>query len=394
MFLNTLYAPNLVGGAERVVQSLAEGAVDAGHQAVVVSLGEQKGVRSSWVNGVKVYYVGNRNLYWAFREGGAPVALKPLWHALDTYNPLMSREVASILNTDKPDLVHTHTLSGFSPLCWRPIKERGLPLVHTLHDYYLMCPKASMFRGGRNCQRRCSRCLPYSVPRAHHSNLVDVVTGVSDFVLKRHLDHGYFYKVPEKRVIYNGFEVGKLIGRAGQRTSPVRLGYLGRIDPTKGLEKLLDSAGKLPEGGWSLSIGGKGPVDYVKGLRARCGSSSVRFLGYVAAETFFEEIDALVVPSVWHEPSPRVISEAYAYGVPVIGSRRGGIPELVEEGRTGLLFDPDRPDDLTQKMRTFVADRALAESMSGACLEKAASLLPKNITAQYLDVYAGLAGGR
>jgi glycosyltransferase involved in cell wall biosynthesis len=132
----------------------------------------------------------------------------------------------------------------------------------------------------------------------------------------------------------------------------------------------------------------------VNELRARHKSPDVAFLGYVAADSFFEGIDALVVPSVWHEPSGRVISEAYAYGVPVIGSRRGGIPELIEEGRTGFLFDPDRPDDLVQKMRTFTADRALAESMRGSCLEKAASLNPKNITAEYLKMYADAAGGR
>lgn len=392
LYISSLYAPNVIGGAERVVQSLAEGAVEAGHRAVVVSLGEQKGVRLSCINGVKVYYIGIKNLYWPFREGRTPAILKPYWHALDTYNPLMSSEVGSILDAERPDLVHTHTLSGFSALAWRPVKQRGLPLVHTLHDYYLMCPKASMFRDGRNCQKRCLPCLPYSLPRMHYSNLVDVVTGVSNFILGRHLDHGFFSEVAEKRVIYNGFEIEAEVVQVRERSSPVRFGYLGRLDPTKGLEELLISVEALPVGGWTLSIGGKGPARHVEQLRARYGSTFTRFLGYVSAESFFEEIDALVVPSVWHEPSPRVISEAYAYGVPIIGSRRGGIPELIEEGSTGFLFDPNLRGDLARQMRKFIDDPALTNEMRSACLKKAERLLPENITAQYLEVYTQAVG--
>lgn len=375
------------------MQSLAEGTVEAGHRSVVVSMDDGKGVRSSWVNSVKVYYIGIRNLYWPFRDGGASVMLKPFWHALDTYNPLMGRAVASILDEERPDLVHTHTLSGFSTLSWHLVKQRGLPLVHTLHDYYLMCPRATMFRDGKNCQKRCSQCLPYSLPRMHHSNLVDVVTGVSDFILRRHLNHGFFSKTPGQRVIYNGFEVEAEAAQPRERSSSVRFGCLGRLDPTKGIEKLLDSVEEFPPGEGILRIGGKGPAGYVDPLRARYSSPNIEFLGYVATDSFFNEIDVLIVPSVWHEPSPRVISEAYAHGVPVIGSRRGGLPELIEEGRTGFLFEPDLRGDLTQKLRRFVDCPALTNNMRGSCLEKAASLLPKNIMTQYLEMYADAASG-
>ena len=137
-------------------------------------------------------------------------------------------------------------------------------------------------------------------------------------------------------------------------------------------------------------IGGKGTAAYEDYLRTKYGASTVEFLGFVDPDSFLRDVDVLVVPSVWHDTSPRVISEAYAHGVPVIGSRRGGIPELIEEDRTGFLFDSDLPDDLTLKMRRFVENPTIIDSMRLACLDKAKSLLPENIIEQYLEVYAGL----
>jgi len=114
----------------------------------------------------------------------------------------------------------------------------------------------------------------------------------------------------------------------------------------------------------------------------------VDFVGYVNPDSFLSEIDVLVVPSVWQDPSPRVISEAYAHGIAVVGSRIGGIPELVEEGQTGLLFAPDDSDDLAQKMRKFIDHPSTIGDMRRSCLKKANLLSPKAIAEQYLMVYA------
>jgi glycosyltransferase involved in cell wall biosynthesis len=70
---------------------------------------------------------------------------------MDIYNPLMAWEVKKIIDREQPDLVHTHNLQGFSVAAWKVVKKRGLPLVHTMHDYYLLCPRNTMFGGGRNC---------------------------------------------------------------------------------------------------------------------------------------------------------------------------------------------------------------------------------------------------
>lgn len=399
LFVNTLYAPNLVGGAERILQSVAEGMVEAGHEAIVVSAAPRKGTRTGWINGVKVYYVGLRNLYWPFRKEGNPAALKPLWHALDTRNPWMARQVERILEIERPDLVHTNCLAGFSPLVWKPVKRRRLPLVHTLFDYHLLCPRATMFRNGENCGRQCADCRLYSLPRKPPSNRVDAVVGNSRFILDRHLEFGYFAETPERLAIHNAYRADPAASGHSARPedagpSRVRLGFMGQLTAAKGVESLLEATKLLPEGSWSLEVAGRGVESYERELRARCESSSVRFLGHVRPAEFLPGIDVLIVPSLWHDPMPRVVSEAFAHGVPVVGSRRGGIQEQVEDGRTGFLFEPDVPGDLALKVRGILDDPQIISGMGSNCLEKAGSFLPENVTAQYLKLYASVMEGR
>jgi glycosyltransferase involved in cell wall biosynthesis len=390
LLVSTRYAPNVVGGAERVVQSLAEAMVGAGHQVTVVSTAPQQGTRTDWVSGVKVYYVGLRNVYWPSWDKENPKVLKPLWHALDTYNIWMAREVARILETEEPDIMHTNTLGGFSTIIWQVAKQRSVPLVHTIHDYYLLCPRGIMFRNGENCKTLCPECRLYGLLRRRFSNQVDVVVGVSRFSLERHLEFGYFATTPNKRVIFNSYEVGATapsLDTQYTRFLPVRFGYLGRLLPLKGLEELLESVRRLPEGSWSLDVAGRGYATYERYLQTKCTTSAIRFLGLVEPKAFFRQIDVLVVPSVWHDPLPTVIIEACAHGVPVIGSSRGGIPELIEEQNTGFLFDPDRPGDLRAKMQRYIDEPAMVDIMRSACLKKAEGFLTENILKQYLNVY-------
>jgi glycosyltransferase involved in cell wall biosynthesis len=387
LFINTLYTPNLIGGIERAVQLLAESLAREGHQIVVASTAPERGVRTATVNGVKVYYVSLKNFYWPFGEKENHRALKPLAHALDTCNHWMVREVARILDEERPDLVHTNGLGGFSVLAWRRVEQRRLPLVHTLHDHYLLCPRSTMFRKGRSCDKQCAECRLYSLPRRRLSQRVDAVVGVSRYILERHLELGYFTATPEKRVIPNAYQAGPASLPAKRRSPPVRFGYLGMLHPVKGIERLLEAVAQLQEGTWSLSVAGRGRTAYECDLRTRYKTLGVEFLGHVDPETFFPEIDVLVIPSLVRESFGRVVIESYAHGVPVIGSTRGGILELVEEGRTGFLCDPDRAGDLAARLQRYIDRPTMINAMRPICLEKANGFLPETIVEQYLDTY-------
>jgi glycosyltransferase involved in cell wall biosynthesis len=392
LFINTLYTPNVVGGAERSVQFLAESLVQLGHQVAVVSLTSRGGIYVDWVNGTKVYYVGLKNLYWPIGSKENPKLLKPLWHVLDTYNPLMARQVAHVLDAERPDLVHTNNLSGFTALTWQLVKQRHVPLVHTLRDYYLLCPRNTMFRNGENCDKRCTECRLYGLTRKHLSNQVDTVVGISRFILERHLEFGYFADTPRKRVVPNACQEAPAPPALDTRSLPVWFGYLGQLHPTKGVEMLLGSAVQLPAGSWGLSIAGRGYTNYELYLRGRHRTSAIKFLGHTKPEDFFRRIDVLVVPSLWHEPFGRVVIEAYAHGVPVIASNRGGLPELVEQAQTGFLFNPNRPDDLTVKLQRCIDKPRIIDDMRPACLRMAKGFLPDVIVEQYLKVYSDVMG--
>jgi len=214
--------------------------------------------------------------------------------------------------------------------------------------------------------------------------------GVSRFILERHLKFGSFAATPEKRVIFNASHISAPGLPSDTRPLPVRFGYLGRLHPTKGLEVLLKSVAQLPEGTWSLSVAGQGLTTYERFLRSKYGTAAINFLGHVRPEAFFSDIEVLVVPSLWHDPLPTVIIEALTYGVPVIGSNRGGIPELVEEGRTGFLFNPSRRGDLTEKMQRYIDDPPTLDRMRPACAKRAKDFLPDNVVEQYLQLYANI----
>ncbi len=388
LFIDSLYHPNIIGGAERALQSLAEAFLKVGHVPVVISTSPQPGTHVDYVNGVKVYYVGLKNLYWPFRSSGRPEVLKPIWHALDTHNSLMVREAARILDVEHPDLVHTHNLMGFSVLIWPYIKRRNLPLVHTLHDYYLLCPRASMFDKGTNCVTQEWDCKLYSIRRLRSSRLVDAVVSVSGFVLDRHIMLGAFAGVTEKHVIPNVCRSQQnSVRQTHIQNRPIRFGFIGQLSTIKGVELLLGVLEKMPQQGWELLVAGKGSQEYESRLRERYKLPAVRYLGFVSPETFFPNIDVLIVPSVWHEPFSLVVIEAFAHGVPVIGSRRGGIPELIDEMRTGILFDPDDADSLQRAINRILLEPSLVDDMRPYCFQKAGSFSQQGVVHQYQAVY-------
>ncbi|WP_022671145.1 glycosyltransferase [Hippea alviniae] len=168
LIFNSLYYPNIVGGAERSVQILAEGLVRRNITSVVVSTSDKEYV--DYVNGVKVYYIKTPNLYWMKETKEQPKWKKPFWHLIDAYNVLTKRKIKKILKAEKPDIIHTNNLAGFSVIVWKIAKELNLPVMHTIRDYYLLCPSSTMFKNGKNCEEQCGLCKLYSFTKKLFSN--------------------------------------------------------------------------------------------------------------------------------------------------------------------------------------------------------------------------------
>ncbi len=392
LHVNSLYYPNAIGGAERSVQALAEAQTSHAHKVTVVTL--TPGVpHIGEVNGVKVHYLGLRNVYWPFGNHSASKVGKAVWHALDSYNPLMSGAIVDILEEEKPDVLHTHNLTGFSASVWPAATLHNLPVVHTLRDYSLLCPKVTMFRDGENCERQHLSCQLYSRPRTILSRRTKAVTAISQFILERHVIAGAFAGGSIREVIYNP-QAPHVPTELPPATSNrgFAFGFIGQLTPSKGVGMLIEAFAKLADPACELIIAGDGDPAYVQRLREEAKGSRVRFIGFTRPEEFYPTVDVLVVPSLWHEPFGRVIVEAYSYAVPVLGSKRGGIPEIVDHLRSGILFDPDNPEELTRELRRLAQDRALTRVLGEGAVRKAKEFLPETIRAQYDSVYSRVTG--
>ena len=392
LLANTGHPATIKGGAEAAVLDLAHALVRRGHDVALVVHHAGPELEESLDGGVRVYALPNRNLYFGFDGARHPAPLRLAWHALDSANPFIAMAFGRILDREKPDIVNTHVVVGLSQLVWRGAARRGIPIVHYLHEYGTMCPRGSGFRDDRLCASPCTTCRLITAPRKRLSRLVDTVVGVSRFTLQRHLDWGFF---PEARpaIIPNLFD--HLAFSAGPQAAPgpLRLGYFGRLIRDKGAHVLLQALATLPPDGWTLDIAGMGEEAYIADLRALAGPN-VRFLGWTKAETFFPEIDILVLPSIWPDPQPRVTFEAFGYGVPVIGARTGGIPEEIDEGETGWLFDAGSPESLARLLAARIRDRADQDLRPAAFANRLAALDPDAVISRYEEVYEAALGRR
>lgn len=343
LFVSNLYQPYLIGGAERIAQNLAECMVSRGHRVTVVTLSPHNAEERRQIRGVDVRFIPIRNLYHLCSRSPSK-AMRLAWHILDIFNVAAGRDICRIIDEDRPDLVHTHNIAGFSSAVWWHIQRYGVPTIHTMQDYYLMCSRSTLFAGGRNCSRPCYSCRLLSLARRRLVPRLTAVVAVSKFVLDLHERAlPEFRNLSRKEIIHNGVPASNGTGKASPPhcSSNIRIGYLGQLVQWKGVSRLLDDFTRLDSPNVELLIAGDGPQAFVRELRTRYDEDKrIRFLGAVRSRHFLNSIDALTVPSLWNDPCPLVVSEAIQSGVPVIGSRRGGIPELIREGVDGVLFEP------------------------------------------------------
>ncbi|MEM7294719.1 MAG: glycosyltransferase family 4 protein [Pseudomonadota bacterium] len=391
--VSSLYTPYAVGGAEQGLQAVAEALAEAGDEVHVATLtppSTNKNDRER-LNGVQVHRVPLRNVYWPWRET-RPQSLLPksIWHSIDTHNLSMRSTLVRLVRKISPTIVVTGNLQGWSTAVVPAIQALGVPVVHVINDYALVCPQTTLYRNGRACgtlNDRCRSCRLLTLPRQKHMRHVDGVIGVSRSVLDFHRAHGYFRDNPAT-VIHNALKPGfDIVDKLRPTNSKSMVfGFLGRVEPLKGIENLLSAAELLERENFrfNIEVAGK-PNDpgYLKELQQRWPSSKVRYRGSVDAAAFLDTIDCLVVPSLWLEALGNVAFEAFARGVPVIGAETGGIPETIDHGVNGLIYAQDDPLALAQCMQLVIEDIPARHQFAQAALEKAAEYSAPNRARAY-----------
>ncbi|MDP5104875.1 MAG: glycosyltransferase family 4 protein [Polaribacter sp.] len=348
--INTLYAPNQIGGAEKSVQALAENFVLTGNKVIVICLGKE--ASSYLLNDVIVEVLKIENDYWPFELENKKAYQKFSWHLKDASNTKYNNTISELLSRFNPSILFTNNLTGFSTKVWSIAHKLNIKIVHTLRDYYLQCPSTTKFKNNLNCDKTCLNCKLLSIPKKTDANKVDYVIGISKFILKDHINNGYFKNIPNK-VIYNGFDITN--NRISETKDTLVFGFIGQINRSKGIELLLESFSKIKKNQtWKLLIAGTIEQEYLNFLKTINNSNQIEFLGYTKSDLFFNQIDVLIVPSLWNEPFGRVVFESIMNKKPVIASNKGGLSELLSNNKK-YLFNPVEKE-LTKLLKKIIVD--------------------------------------
>jgi glycosyltransferase involved in cell wall biosynthesis len=396
LFIHRFYATPIVGGAEKSVRVLAEAMHNNGHEVVVLATSGDKGLRKEMIDGITVYYAGIVNSYWPYGDWSASKIRTAIWHMRDVYNRAMRVYVEEVLRKEQPDIVSCHNFKGWSISVWDAIRAANIPTVQVLHDFYFLCLRCSLFKDSRSkeghpCEGRCLECRVMRLLHRYKSRQVDAVVGVSNHVLSRITDAGFFSN-SLKTVIYNARAIPEVPKKERVKGAPLVFGFIGWLFGHKGIEWLLSEFKKIESCTVSLRIAGMGNSSYEERLKQLAGDDSrISFLGFSKPEDFYPSIDVLVVPSMWEEVLGMVAIEACAYHVPVITSGLGGLKEIIKDGYNGLYCDVNIPNTLSTVMQRLIDDGELFDRLRNNAQQSVRSFVDTDrLVVEYEAVYRKL----
>ncbi|MCM8796984.1 MAG: glycosyltransferase family 4 protein [Candidatus Omnitrophica bacterium] len=374
-FITHAFPPEKLGGAEIYAQRISKALATRGHRIVVITQAPFTGISSllpkvTFDDGIKLYRFYPVNIFSIYRAHTKPVLLKGLWRILDFVNPFPPRIIKRILKKEKPDIIHTHIIHGFSPfLLLSTIKKLGIPLVQTIHSYGFFCIKCDLLKfSGKPCHSLPPHCRLYSyIAQSALANIHKTVISPSQFCLEMHKNQGFFKQsrciVLPNPVADENF--GQQKNNPGPETKFVIL-YAGRLTMNKGVHILIDAFTQLQSDTAMLFIAGEGPWE--KRLRQKADANpNIVFTGrldFPSLVKLYAKAAVTVVPSLYYEPFGNVIIESLAAGTPVIASRIGGIPELIRHGYNGYLFEPGNSIQLKNYLKCLMDSPPILKELS------------------------------
>lgn len=299
----------------------------------------------------------------------------------------VKRKFNALLDDFHPDVVHVHNIhSQLSPIIVELAHQRGIKVVWTLHDYKLLCPRYDCLRNGTEVCEECfadkhrvveHKCMKNSClasmlayweamkwNRQRLEASTDVFLSPSSFLAEK-MKQGGFDK-SKIHILCNFIDVKKTIRQEYNKQDYYC--FIGRLSHEKGVATLVKAARQLP---YKLRIIGGGPLmDELKTLAA---GTNIEFVGYKQWSEIKELVGCArfsVIPSEWYENNPLSVIEAQCLGTPVLGARIGGIPELIEEGESGMLFESKNMVDLKKKIEAMFTHTFDYEALAKSSQER------------------------
>lgn len=388
---NNIYPPIQAGGAELIVAMLAERLVERGHRVTVVSTCSPNAepYPNEIRNGVEVIRFFPKNVYWHWERGNRKGYEKALWHIRDAWNKDAGEKFKKIIDEQKPDILHTHLIDGMSAILWRKARLAGIPVIHTAHDYHLLCPRALMLtKSLKICTAPKTFCRIFRAWHTRTTKDIDVFCSPSQFLIDKHIEAGICAKATA--VVRNGIVLPEITAKIHAENAVKKFIFAARLTIEKGCEVLLEALKLLPADlPFEISLAGKG--DYAEKFEELAKTDKrIKYLGYIQSEqkdAAFRSADWLIIPSLWYENAPVVIVEAAAYGLGVIGSKIGAIPEFVAHEKTGLLFEAGNPHSLADAIIRAVKDTHILPNLAENTKEFIATSSVDNMVDSYLEQY-------
>lgn len=357
------------GGAEKYFMSLEALLKSHGHQVIPFVARDDRNRPSPWQD---------------YFPWGSDFERKSLQDILGfIYSPAASRSLDSLLGHAAVDLAHLHIYYGKLTGSILPVlKKRGIPVIQTLHDYKLVCPVYSLQRHGTDC-RDCSGGHFYrgAMHRCNRGSLSRSLLSVAEMYVARLLgsmdsiDRFLCVSHAQKRILCDmGVPAGKMTVLHNfidvQEFQPEYavgdyLLYFGRMERVKGIYTLIEAA---RQAGQTLVMAGDGAeLENIRQLEAAAiRDGRLVLTGMLTGQPLKDLVRnaaCVVIPSEWGETFGLVAAEAMASGKAVIAANIGGLPEVIEDGVTGYLFEPGSVDDLVAKIRQLLSDPERVSSM-------------------------------
>jgi glycosyltransferase involved in cell wall biosynthesis len=354
----------MMGGSEKVYFETAELLLEKGHEVIYFSTLEDNTLDNDQID----FFVDEPD----YKTNSI---IKKIKNSLRfVYSFEAKQKLERLIEKEKPDLAHLHIFYGNLTSSILPVlKKKNIPIVMSVHEYRMLCPTYLMLdQDNKLCelcadgnyvycvQKKCNKgSLANSAVSAiecyvrdkvfSYENYIDRFIMVSKFIENKHLQ--FKPQIKKKTVhIYNFLNVSKYATSTKKEDGFL---YIGRLSKEKGVDTLIKAFQNLPE--IHLKIAGDGVFrDTLENYVLEHDLRNVEFLGFLNSKEIKKvqsEVSYLIVPSEWYENNPMVVIEALSMGKPIIGSDIGGIPELIQEGKNGFLFEPGNLQDLIKTIR-------------------------------------------